>query len=61
VSVAGNGALLLRGTGMTDVLVNGVAPGPSEVVFVYDDVVQEVRAYLNGVLVNTVAQAAPLT
>lgn len=59
--VAGDGNLLLRGTGMTDVLVSGVAPGPSEVTFIYDDVVQEIRAYLNGALVNTVAQAAPLT
>jgi len=58
--VAGNGNLLLRGTGMTDVLVSGVAPGPSEVVFVYDDVVQEVRGYLNGQLQVTVPQAAPL-
>ena len=27
--------------------------------FVYDSVAGQVRAYLNGVLVNTVAQAAP--
>ena len=58
--VAGNGNLLLRGTGISDVLVSGVAPGPSEVVFVYDDAALEFRAYLNGQLVNTVAQATPI-
>jgi len=55
--VAGAGNLLLRGP-LTDVLVTGVAPGPSVVTFVYDATVPEVRAYLNGVLNNTVAQAA---
>jgi hypothetical protein len=59
--VAGAGNLLLRQTGtgvMNDVLVTGVAPGPSVVDFVYDAAVGEIRAYLNGVLNNTVAQPA---
>ena len=54
--VAGAGNLLLRGP-IADVLVNGVAPGPAVVDFVYDATVPEVRAYLNGVLNNTVAQS----
>ncbi|KAA3596298.1 MAG: hypothetical protein DWQ06_15620 [Calditrichaeota bacterium] len=57
--VAGAGNWMLRGGGMTDVLVTGGAPvaGPAQAVtFVYDSSVPEIRAYLNGVLNNTVAQ-----
>ena len=53
---AGAGNLLLRGP-IADVVVTGVAPGPSVVTFVYDNTVPEVRAYVNGVLNTTVAQS----
>lgn len=45
----------LRGP-FTSVTIPG-ATGPSHVCFVYDSVVPEIRGYLNGVLVTTVAQA----
>ncbi len=54
--VAGTNNVALRGTGMTDVIVPGVAPGPSVVHFVYVSAIPEVRGYLNGTLVVTVAQ-----
>jgi hypothetical protein len=51
------GNILLRGGGLNDVLVTGVyAAQPAVVHFVYDPSVPEIRAYLNGVLNNTVAQ-----
>jgi hypothetical protein len=54
---AGAGNLILRGGGLTDVLVTGVyAAQPCVVHFVYDPAVPEIRAYLNGVLNTTVAQ-----
>ncbi|MEL6653037.1 MAG: LamG domain-containing protein, partial [Bacteroidota bacterium] len=60
--VAGAGNWVLRGTGITDVTVNGGAGVGAHVThFVYDNSVPEIRAYLDGVLVNTVAQAAPLS
>jgi hypothetical protein len=49
---------MVRGTGINDVAITGVAPGPSEVWVVYDDAVPEIRAYINGVLNNTVAQSS---
>ncbi len=58
--VAGAGNVILRGTGISDVVVTGVAPGPSVVTYVYDASVPQIRAYLNGNLVNTVNQASPL-
>jgi len=55
--VAGPDNFWMRGGGLTDVAINGgAAAGPQVMTFVYDDAVPEVRAYLNGVLVNTVAQ-----
>ncbi|NIR94110.1 MAG: S8 family serine peptidase, partial [Gammaproteobacteria bacterium] len=54
--VAGAGNLMVRGGGLSDVQITGVGPGPSIVDVVYDDAAGEVRAYLNGVLNNTVAQ-----
>ncbi|MCB0851205.1 MAG: hypothetical protein KDD63_03100, partial [Bacteroidetes bacterium] len=55
--VAGANNWILRGTGITDVLVPGGAVVASNVIhFVYDNSVPEIRAYLNGVLVNTVPQ-----
>jgi hypothetical protein len=57
--VAGAGNWIMRGT-LTDVLVTGAATvGPSMTTFVYDSVAGEVRAYLNGVLNNTVVQGQP--
>jgi hypothetical protein len=55
--VAGAGNLILRGGGLADVGVTGVAPGPSVVDFVYEASAGEVRAYLDGVLNNTVPQS----
>ena len=48
--------LLLRGTGITQVLVNGVGPTPTVVHFVYDSAASEIRTYKNGVYNTTVAQ-----
>ena len=60
--VAGADNLMLRGSGLVDVTVTGAAVGTAAVIhFVYDASVPEIRAYLNGVLNTTVAQAAPLT
>lgn len=53
---AGAGNITLRGTGITNVNVSGVAPGPTVVHFVYDSVTFNLKAYKNGVLVNTVLQ-----
>lgn len=58
--VAGSNNWLLRGGGLTDVLLNGGATNtPSNNAFVYDSVTHEVKAYLNGILVNTVTQTSP--
>lgn|GEM_PF-1882179 len=57
--VAGPDNFWLRGGGLTDVPVNGgAAAGPQVITFVYDNTLNNVKAYLNGVLVNTVAQGA---
>ncbi|MBK7808976.1 MAG: T9SS type A sorting domain-containing protein [Saprospiraceae bacterium] len=57
--VAGADNFWLRGGGLTDVAVNGgAAAGPQTITFVYDNTLNNVKAYLNGVLVNTVAQGA---
>ncbi len=58
--VAGAGNLILRGTGITDVLITGVSPGPTVVHFVYNATDSTIRAYKNGTLANTVVQAAKL-
>ncbi|MEL7533678.1 MAG: LamG-like jellyroll fold domain-containing protein, partial [Bacteroidota bacterium] len=59
--VAGAGNWILRGTGIADVLITGGATvAPHVMHYVYDNSVPEIRAYLDGVLVNTVAQA-PIT
>ncbi len=56
--VAGANNWILRGP-LTDVLVNGGATvAPHVTTFVYDAVAGNIKAYLDGVLVNTVAQAA---
>ncbi len=55
---AGTGNITLRGTGMANVDVTGVLPGPTNVHFVYDATVPEIRAYVNGILQSTVPQSA---
>ncbi|MBL7764722.1 MAG: T9SS type A sorting domain-containing protein [Chitinophagaceae bacterium] len=58
--VAGANNWILRGGGLTDVLVTGAATAaPTLTTFVYDNTLNNVKAYMNGVLVNTVAQTAP--
>lgn len=57
--VAGPTNWILRGAGLTDTSVNGGALVTTTVTtFVYDQTAGEVRAYLNGALVSTVAQGA---
>lgn len=57
--VAGPGNWILRGGGLSDVLVPGGAMAQAtRTTFVYDQSASEVRAYLDGVLVNTVSQSA---
>ena len=60
---AGSGNILLRGDPLTDVLATGGAStsGPTVTHFVYDENALVIRAYVNGVLVNTVAQAGPIS
>lgn len=59
--VAGPNNWIMRGTGITDTLLSGGAvPATTMNTFVYDNTALEIRAYLNGVLVNTVPQGAPV-
>jgi hypothetical protein len=58
--VAGPDSLVLRGTGITDVRINGIGPAPTHVAFVYDSATATIKAFKNGVLNRTVVQAAPL-
>jgi hypothetical protein len=58
--VAGSTNWILRGGGLTDVYVNGGADGTLRMTtFVYDQPNNQVRGYLDGALVSTVAQTAP--
>jgi hypothetical protein len=50
-----NGAIL-RGTGVTDVNIPNIFPGPSVIHIVYDSASSSVKVYKNGSLTNTVAQ-----
>ncbi len=62
--VAGAGNLMIRSTGMTDVVFNNIfdATGtPVVVTMVYDPATPAIRGYVNGVLNVTVAQPATLT
>jgi hypothetical protein len=54
--VAGNGNLLLRATGFTDVPINGISPGPIVIHLVYTG--SEVKVFKNGVFSNSVTQNA---
>lgn len=57
--VAGPNNWILRGTGLTDVFANGAAvAAPTMTTFVYDPALANIKAYINGVLVNTVAQGS---
>ncbi|MDP2387637.1 MAG: LamG-like jellyroll fold domain-containing protein [Bacteroidota bacterium] len=57
--VAGANNWILRGTGITDVYVNGGATvAPHLTTFVYDMAANNIYAYLDGILVSTVAQGA---
>ncbi|MBL0910764.1 MAG: T9SS type A sorting domain-containing protein [Bacteroidia bacterium] len=57
--VAGSNNWILRGTGITDVLVNGGALTTSTMTtFVYDQPANTIYGYLNGALVTTVPQSA---
>lgn len=59
--VAGPNNWILRGTGITDVLVSGGATvAPHTTTFVYDATVNTIFAYLDGVLVNSVVQPGPV-
>lgn len=59
--VAGASNWILRGDGMNDVVVTGAATiATHSVAFVYDAPANNIYAYLDGVLVNTVAQSAGL-
>lgn len=53
---AGAGNITLRGTGITNINVTGVLPGPTVVHFVYDSSASEVRTYVNGTFQSAVAQ-----
>ncbi len=58
--VAGANNWILRGGGLTDILITGGATvAPHMNTWVYDPTLNQVRAYRDGVLVNTVAQTAP--
>jgi PKD repeat protein len=58
--VAGANNWIIRGAGLTDTYINGGAVvAPTMSTFVYDQPLNQVRGYLNGVLVTTVAQGAP--
>ncbi len=58
--IAGSNNFILRGAGLTDVLAPGGALSTkTRTTFVYDSVANVVRAYVDGVLVNTVAQGTP--
>ncbi len=58
--VAPVGGAILRGTGVTDVPINNIFPGPTVVHIVYDSSTTSISVYKNGVLDNTVAQPGPL-
>ncbi len=57
--VAGPNNWILRGAGLTDIFINGAATvAPHRIAFVYDSSLANVKGYLDGVLVTTVAQGA---
>ncbi|ASS50812.1 MAG: hypothetical protein A3D31_14775 [Candidatus Fluviicola riflensis] len=55
--VAGASNWILRCTGMTDVYINGAAiVAPTMTTFTFDPTTMNIKGYVNGVLVTTVAQ-----
>jgi len=59
----GTGNVRLTANGMTNVDITGVfstTPSLVDLIIVYDNSLQNIKAYLNGVLKTTVAQSAPL-
>ncbi|MCX6163027.1 MAG: choice-of-anchor J domain-containing protein, partial [Ignavibacteriae bacterium] len=52
-----NGAIF-RGTGINDVLIRNIFPGPTVIHIVYDSALSNVKVYKNGILDTTVAQTA---
>ncbi len=54
--VAGSNNIILRGTGVTDVLDSNIGPAPTVVHFVYDSAASAIKVYNNGVFVKQVAQ-----
>jgi Concanavalin A-like lectin/glucanases superfamily len=57
--VAGPNNWILRGAGLTDIYINGAATVDTHrITFVYDNSLANVKGYLDGVLVTTVAQGA---
>ena len=60
-ALAGNNNLMLRGSGMSDVVVAGVGSSPVVIHFVHEVTPSNViKVYKNGVLVNNVAQTTAL-
>lgn len=56
--VAPTNGLVLRGTGMNDVEIRNVLPGPSVFHIVYDSASSSVKVYINGVKDTVVTQTA---
>jgi hypothetical protein len=53
-------SIIIRATGMTDMIIPQTGPAPTQVAFVYDSATYTMKGYKNGVLVKTIVQAAPL-
>ncbi len=59
--VAGPNNWIFRGTGITDVTASGAATvAAHRTTFVYDVSLANIKAYVDGVLVNTIAQGTPV-
>lgn len=59
--VAGSNNWILRGNGITDLNINGAAViAPTMTTITYDNATLELKGYVNGILNNTVIQAAPI-
>jgi hypothetical protein len=56
--VAGANNIMIRGGGLTDLIMGPIIPGPTVVHFVYDASANSLYGYMNGVLANTVAQGS---
>jgi hypothetical protein len=54
--VAPTNGIVMRGTGVTDVEVTNILPGPTVVHLVYDSASSSVKIYKNGVYSNSVSQ-----